>query len=33
MQGGQVVAYEQQMLGLSAYNDKRWVLHDGKHIN
>ena len=28
---GQMVTYEQQKLGLSAYYDKRWVLPDGIH--
>jgi len=28
-----VVTYEQQKLGLSAYNEKRWVLPDGKHTD
>ena len=28
---GQMVTYEQQKLGLSAYYDKRWVLEDGIH--
>ena len=27
----QMVTYEQQKLGLSAYYDKRWVLEDGIH--
>ena len=29
MRDGQMVTYEQKKLGLSAYNDKRWVLPDG----
>ena len=29
MRDGQIVTYEQQKLGLSAYYDKRWVLEDG----
>ena len=29
MRDGQMVTYEQQKLGLSAYYDKRWVLEDG----
>ena len=28
---GQIVTYEQEKLGLSAYYDKRWVLPDGVH--
>jgi len=31
MVGNQMVTYEQQKLGLSAYYDKRWVLPDGIH--
>ena len=31
MWDGQIVTYEQQKLGLSAYYDKRWVLEDGIH--
>ena len=31
MRDGQIVTYEQQKLGLSAYYDKRWVLEDGIH--
>jgi len=31
MRDGQMVTYEQQKLGLSAYYDKRWVLPDGIH--
>ena len=31
MVGKQMVTYEQQKLGLSAYYDKRWVLPDGIH--
>ena len=31
MRNGQIVTYEQQKLGLSAYYDKRWVLEDGIH--
>ena len=31
MRDGQMVTYEQQKLGLSAYYDKRWVLEDGIH--
>ena len=31
MQDGQMVTFEQQKLGLSAYYDKRWVLEDGIH--
>jgi len=29
MRDGQIVAYEQEKLGLSTYYDKRWVLPDG----
>jgi len=32
MRDGQMVTYEQQKLGLSAYYDKRWVLPDGINI-
>ena len=28
---GAIYTYEQRMLGLSAYYDKRWVLPDGIH--
>jgi len=31
MRDGQIVTYEQQKLGLSAYYDKRRVLPDGIH--
>ena len=31
MRDRQMVTYEQQKLGLSAYYDKRWVLPDGIH--
>ena len=31
MRDEQMVTYEQQKLGLSAYYDKRWVLPDGIH--
>ena len=31
MRDGNMVTYEQQKLGLSAYYDKRWVLPDGIH--
>ena len=31
MNNGRMVTYEQQELGLSAYDDKRWVLEDGIH--
>jgi len=31
MRDGQMVTYEQQKPGLSAYYDKRWVLPDGIH--
>jgi len=31
MRDGQMVTYEQQKLGLSAYYDKRWVLPHGIH--
>ena len=31
MRDGNIVTYEQQKLGLSAYYDKRWVLPDGIH--
>ena len=31
MRYGNIVTYEQQKLGLSAYYDKRWVLPDGIH--
>ena len=31
MRDGQMVTYEQQKVGLSAYYDKRWVLPDGIH--
>jgi len=31
MWDGQMVSYEQQKLGLTAYYDKRWVLPDGIH--
>ena len=31
MRDGNMVTYEQQNLGLSAYYDKRWVLPDGIH--
>jgi len=31
MQDRQMVMYEQQKVGLSAYYDKRWVLPDGIH--
>ena len=31
MRDGQMITYEQQKLGLSAYYDKRWVLEDGIH--
>jgi len=33
MWDGQMVTYEQQKLGLSAYYDKRWVLPDGIHTD
>ena len=33
MRDGQMVTYEQQKLGLSAYYDKRWVLEDGIHTD
>ena len=31
MRDGNIVTYEQEKLGLSAYYDKRWVLPDGIH--
>jgi hypothetical protein len=31
MRDGQMVTYEQEKLGLSAYYDKRWVCEDGVH--
>ena len=31
MRDGNIVTYEQEKLGLSAYYDKRWVLSDGLH--
>ena len=31
MRDGQMVTYEQQKLGLSAYYEKQWVLPDGIH--
>ena len=31
VRNGNIVTYEQQKLGLSAYYDKRWVLPDGIH--
>ena len=31
MRDGNMVTYEQEKLGLSAYYDKRWVLPDGIH--
>ena len=31
MRDGNIVTYEQEKLGLSAYYDKRWVLSDGIH--
>jgi len=31
MKNGEIVTYEQEKLGLSAYYDKRWVLPDGIH--
>jgi len=31
MRDGQMVTYEQQNLGLSAYYDKRWMVPDGIH--
>ena len=31
MRDGNIVTYEQEKLGLSAYYDKRWVLPDGVH--
>jgi len=31
MRDGQIVTYEQEKLGLSAYYNKRWVLPDGIH--
>ena len=31
MRDGEIVTYEQEKLGLSAYYDKRWVLEDGIH--